>query len=78
MEEKHIDMIEPTKTQPVKTKRDTVPYHHSLMRTCKICGKYFTMSDNDVIYWVTKFGNVPQRCPDCRVKKHENESKETK
>ena len=52
----------------VKIKRDYVMHRRASVRLCKDCGKFYVISDNDIIHYVTKYNNLPQRCPDCREK----------
>lgn len=51
-----------------KVQRDFVMHRRASVRLCKECGKFYVMSDDDMIYYVTKFGSVPLRCPECREK----------
>lgn len=51
-------------------KREYAPHRRASIRICKQCGKNYTISDSDTIYFVTKFGTIPLMCPDCRQKKH--------
>ena len=43
-----------------------------------IFGRIFIVPDNDVVYFVQKFGTVPQRCATCRNnrRKHFEEASE--
>lgn len=49
-------------------KRDFAPHRRASTRICKTCGKFYVISDNDVVYYVQKFGTMPLRCDDCRAK----------
>lgn len=48
--------------------RETAPYRHSSIRVCKDCGKFFVMSDSDLLYFVDKYNSIPCRCSECRQK----------
>lgn len=47
-------------------KPEFAPYRHVMYKICKNCGRIFIVPDNDVVYFVQKFGTVPQRCATCR------------
>ena len=53
-------------------KKETAPYRYAMYKVCKDCGKMYAISDNDVVYFVQKFGTVPVRCPDCRAHRRVN------
>lgn len=59
-------------------KPEFVPYRHVMYKICKNCGRIFIVPDNDVVYFVQKFGTVPQRCATCRTnrRKHFEEATE--
>lgn len=50
-------------------KRDYAPHRRSSIRICKECGEAYVISDNDIIYFVKKFGTIPLNCEKCRAKK---------
>ena len=56
---------EDNKTQD-KFKRVYAPHRRVSVRQCQDCGHYWIMPDSDVIYYVQKYGNIPQRCDACR------------
>lgn len=59
-------------------KLEFAPYRHVMYKICKNCGRIFIVPDNDVVYFVQKFGTVPQRCATCRNnrRKHFEETSE--
>lgn len=58
-------------------KRDFVPLRYCVHKVCKSCGRMFTMSDNDVVYFVQKFGKIPMRCPACRERRRTQSEENT-
>ena len=59
-------------------KPEFAPYRHGMDKICKNCGRIFIVPDNEVVYFVQKFGTVPQRCATCRNnrRKHFEEASE--
>lgn len=47
-------------------KRDFAPHRRCSIRICERCGKVYIMSDNDIVYYATKYNQLPIRCPECR------------
>lgn len=43
-----------------------------IKRTCKQCGKDFTLSDSEVNFYNSKGLDIPKRCSDCRKKNKNN------
>ena len=58
-------------------KPEFAPYRHVMYKICKNCGRIFIVPDNDVVYFVQKFGTVPQRCATSRNKHFEEASEVT-
>jgi len=52
----------------VAIKRDFCPHRRVSHRICKECGKMYQLTDNDAVYFITKFGSLPLRCESCRTK----------
>lgn len=52
-------------------KRDYAPYRHVCYKICKDCGKMFITPDDDIAYYVNRFGKIPLRCLDCRARRRE-------
>lgn len=51
-----------------KVKRDFIMHRRASVRVCKDCGKFYILSDNDVIHYITKYNSMPLRCEVCRKK----------
>ena len=49
-------------------KRDFAPHRRASARICKTCGRFYIISDNDVMWYIQKFGTMPLRCEVCREK----------
>lgn len=63
-------MSEEIKTSaPPKHEIEQARYRRATYKICKDCGRMFVMADNDVVFFVNKYGSVPLRCPDCREKR---------
>ena len=46
-------------------------------RTCKQCGKKFTITDSEIQFYKSKDLELPKRCGDCRKKNNNSSNKET-
>ena len=55
-------------------KRDFAPHRRASARICKTCGKFYIISDPDVIYYVKNYGTMPLRCGECRAKNRTQET----
>ena len=55
-----------TVTNDAPKKREFAPYRHASIRICRDCGKFYVMSDRNVLYYVKEYGTVPVRCEECR------------
>ena len=53
-------------------KRDMVIHRRSSIRVCKDCGKFFVLSDNDAMHYITKYSSLPLRCEECRKRVRES------
>lgn len=62
-----VNVTNAVQNATVERKKETAPYRYAMYKICKDCGKMYAISDNDVVYFVQKFGTVPVRCPDCRA-----------
>ena len=47
-----------------------------IKRTCKQCGKDFTLTDSEVNFYKSKDLELPKRCSDCRKKNNNSSTKE--
>ena len=45
-------------------------------RTCKQCGKKFTITDSEIQFYKSKDLELPKRCSDCRKKNNNSSTKE--
>lgn len=45
-------------------------------RTCKQCGKKFTLTDSEIKFYKSKNLELPKRCSDCRKKNNNSSTKE--
>ena len=61
--------VNTTNSTPVK--RDYTIHRRSSVRVCKDCGKFYVISDNDVMYYIKNFGSMPLRCEECRKRVRE-------
>ena len=43
-----------------------------IKRTCKQCGKDFTLTDSEVNFYKSKDLDIPKRCSECRKKNKDN------
>ena len=43
-----------------------------IKRTCKQCGKDFTLTDSEVNFYKSKGLDIPKRCSECRKKNKDN------
>jgi hypothetical protein len=55
-----------------------VPHRRISIRICQDCGKAYVMSDNDLIYYVQKFGTIPLRCDECKERRRKMNEETTK
>lgn len=44
-----------------------------MQRTCKQCGKDFTITQNEIRFYKSKHLNLPRRCEECRKKNKGNQ-----
>lgn len=51
-------------------KRDYAPHRRTSIRICKDCGKAYIFTDDNAVYFITKYGSLPLRCKKCREKRH--------
>lgn len=68
------NVLNDSTTNPIK--RDFAPHRRASARICKTCGKFYIISDPDVVYYVQKYGTMPLRCEDCRAKNRTQETTE--
>lgn len=57
-----------------KIKRDFVMHRRASVRICKDCGKFYILSDNDVMHYIKQYDSLPLRCENCRKKNREYNS----
>ena len=64
-----------TTTTSNTIKRDFAPHRRASARICKTCGRFYIISDNDVMWYINKFGTMPLRCEVCREKNRTDDDK---
>lgn len=69
-----FNSVETTITETTTIKRDFAPHRRASTRICKSCGKFYVISDNDVMWYIQKFGTMPLRCENCREKNRTDET----
>ena len=74
IEIKSTDNVETTNEVNTAIKRDFAPHRRASARICKTCGKFYIISDPDVIYYVKNYGTMPLRCEECRAKNRTQET----
>ena len=65
-----------TTTASNTIKRDFAPHRRASVRICKTCGRFYIISDNDVMWYIQKFGTMPLRCEVCREKNRTDDKSE--
>lgn len=59
------------KTRVTETKDILCP--KSSVRVCKDCGSFFSVDDEDMIYFVKTYETIPLKCKSCRNKRKSSE-----
>lgn len=77
IEIKSTDNVETTNEVNTTIKRDFAPHRRASARICKTCGRFYIISDNDVMWYIQKFGTMPLRCEVCREKNRTDDKSET-
>lgn len=74
MEDNMLNMVvENDKTEGVpEYKRKMIPYREVSIRHCSKCGRTYIVTDNDMLYYASKYGTVPQKCERCRTSKNDS------
>lgn len=74
MEDNMLNMVvENDKTEDVpEYKRKMIPYREVSIRHCSKCGRTYIVTDNDMLYYASKYGIVPQKCERCRTRKNDS------
>ena len=74
MEDNMVNMVvENDKAEDVSEyKRKMIPYREVSIRHCSKCGRTYIVTDNDMLYYASKYGTVPQTCERCRISKNDS------
>ena len=74
MEDNMVNMvIENDKAEDVSEyKRKMIPYREVSIRHCSKCGRTYIVTDNDMLYYASKYGTVPQKCERGRTSKNDS------
>ena len=74
MEDNMVHMVvENDKAEDVSEyKRKMIPYREVSIRHCSKCGRTYIVTDNDMLYYASKYGTVPQKCERCRTSKNDS------